>query len=306
MASSPCAITVTFAVRAEYKRNIKGFIHDRSASGATFFIEPEQVLEMNNELRSLAIDEKEEVERILGELSRRVGFMGKELVSDIEVLEELDGFYARAEYAYKLSSVKPSVNASGIVSFDCGRHPLIDRKKVVPITLSLGRDYRFLLISGPNTGGKTVTLKMVGLFCLMAMCGLFIPAKRAEVSVFREIYCDIGDSQSIEESLSTFSSHVTNIVEIVDNADKNSLVLIDELGEVPTRRGAGPRESGGFLSSPCGRDGRGYDALFRPEGICFRYGRHRKRLYGIRFRYVAPLIRHQNRPARVEQRPRYF
>ena len=217
-------------VRAEYKRNIKGFIHDRSASGATFFIEPEQVLEMNNELRSLAIDEKEEVERILGELSRRVGFMGKELVSDIEVLEELDGFYARAEYAYKLSSVKPSVNASGIVSFDCGRHPLIDRKKVVPITLSLGRDYRFLLISGPNTGGKTVTLKMVGLFCLMAMCGLFIPAKRAEVSVFREIYCDIGDSQSIEESLSTFSSHVTNIGEIVDNADKNSLVLIDELG----------------------------------------------------------------------------
>lgn len=217
-------------VRAEYKRNIKGFIHDRSASGATFFIEPEQVLEMNNELRSLAIDEKEEVERILGELSRRVGFMGKELVSDIEVLEELDGFYARAEYAYKLSCVKPSVNASGIVSFDCGRHPLIDRKKVVPVTLSLGRDYRFLLISGPNTGGKTVTLKMVGLFCLMAMCGLFIPAKRAEVSVFREIYCDIGDSQSIEESLSTFSSHVTNIVEIVDNADKNSLVLIDELG----------------------------------------------------------------------------
>ena len=217
-------------VRAEYKRNIKGFIHDRSASGATFFIEPEQVLEMNNELRSLAIDEKEEVERILGELSRRVGFMGKELVSDTEVLEELDGFYARAEYAYKLSCVKPSVNASGIVFFDCGRHPLIDRKKVVPVTLSLGRDYRFLLISGPNTGGKTVTLKMVGLFCLMAMCGLFIPAKRAEVSVFREIYCDIGDSQSIEESLSTFSSHVTNIVEIVDNADKNSLVLIDELG----------------------------------------------------------------------------
>ena len=217
-------------VRAEYKRNIKGFIHDRSASGATFFIEPEQVLEMNNELRSLAIDEKEEVERILGELSRRVGFMGKELVSDIEVLEELDGFYARAEYAYKLSCVKPSVNASGIVFFDCGRHPLIDRKKVVPVTLSLGRDYRFLLISGPNTGGKTVTLKMVGLFCLMAMCGLFIPAKRAEVSVFLEIYCDIGDSQSIEESLSTFSSHVTNIVEIVDNADKNSLVLIDELG----------------------------------------------------------------------------
>lgn len=217
-------------VRAEYKRNVKGFIHDRSQSGATFFIEPEQVLEMNNELRSLAIDEKEEVERILGELSRRVGFMAKELVRDIEVLEEIDCCYARAEYAYKLACVKPSVNASGIVSFEQGRHPLIDRKKVVPVNLSLGRDYRFLLISGPNTGGKTVTLKMVGLFCLMAMCGMFVPARRAEVSVFDEIYCDVGDAQSIEESLSTFSSHVTNIVEIVDSADAKSLVLIDELG----------------------------------------------------------------------------
>ena len=217
-------------VRAEYKRNVKGFIHDRSQSGATFFIEPEQVLEMNNELRSLAIDEKEEVERILGELSRRVGFMAKEFVRDIEVLEEIDCCYARAEYAYKLACVKPAVNASGIVSFEQGRHPLIDRKKVVPVNLSLGRDYRFLLISGPNTGGKTVTLKMVGLFCLMAMCGMFVPARRAEVSVFDEIYCDVGDAQSIEESLSTFSSHVTNIVEIVDSADAKSLVLIDELG----------------------------------------------------------------------------
>ncbi len=217
-------------VRAEYKRSVKGFVHDRSASGATFFIEPEQVLEMNNELRSLAIDEKEEVERILGELSRRVGFMGKDLLRDMEVLEEIDASYARAEYAYKLSCVKPDINASGIVSFDQGRHPLIDRKKVVPVTLALGRDYRFLLISGPNTGGKTVTLKMVGLFCLMAMCGLFIPARRAEVSVFEEIYCDVGDAQSIEESLSTFSSHVTNIVEIVERADHKSLVLVDELG----------------------------------------------------------------------------
>lgn len=121
-----------FPSAAEYKRNVKGFIHDRSQSGATFFIEPEQVLEMNNELRSLAIDEKEEVERILGELSRRVGFMAKELVRDIEVLEEIDCCYARAEYAYKLACVKPSVNASGIVSFEQGRHPLIDRKKVVP------------------------------------------------------------------------------------------------------------------------------------------------------------------------------
>ena len=217
-------------VRAEYKRNIKGFIHDRSASGATFFIEPEEVLEMNNELRSLAIDEKEEVERILGELSRRAGFMSAELKKNIEVLEELDCAYARAEYAYKLSCVCPELNADGVIRIDMGRHPLIDRKKVVPVSLALGKEYRFLLISGPNTGGKTVTLKMVGLFCLMAMCGLFTPAKRAVLSVFDEIYCDVGDAQSIEESLSTFSSHITNIIDIVNRADKKSLVLIDELG----------------------------------------------------------------------------
>ena len=217
-------------VRAEYKRSVKGFVHDRSASGATFFIEPEEILEMNNELRSLAIDEKEEVERILGELSRRVGFMADELIRDIEVLQEIDCAYARAEYAYKLSCINPEINDSGIIEIEMGRHPLIDRKKVVPVSLALGKEYRFLLISGPNTGGKTVTLKMVGLFCMMAMCGLFIPAKKAVVSTFNEIYCDIGDSQSIEESLSTFSSHITNIIDIVNCADKNSLVLIDELG----------------------------------------------------------------------------
>ncbi len=217
-------------VRAEYKRNVKGFIHDRSASGATFFIEPEEVLEMNNELRSLTIDEKEEVERILGELSRRVGFMAQQLIKDIEVLQELDCIYARAEFSYKFSCVMPTVNADGIVDIDRGRHPLIDRKKVVPVSLSLGKEYRFLLISGPNTGGKTVTLKMGGLFCLMAMCGLFIPAKRATVSTFEEIYCDVGDAQSIEENLSTFSSHITNIIHIVNCVNKNCLVLIDELG----------------------------------------------------------------------------
>ncbi len=217
-------------VRAEYKRNIKGFIHDRSASGATFFIEPEEVLEMNNELRSLTMDEREEVERILGELTRRVGFMGDELERDIELLEEIDGIYARSEYGYKLSCVCPEVNNKGVVAFEQGRHPLIDRKKVVPVTLSLGEEYRFLLISGPNTGGKTVTLKMVGLFSLMAMCGLFVPAKRATVSVFDEIYCDVGDSQSIEESLSTFSSHITNIIHIVNNVTEKCLVLVDELG----------------------------------------------------------------------------
>ena len=217
-------------VRAEYKRSIKGFVHDRSASGATFFIEPEEVLEMNNELRSLHIDEKEEVERILGELSRRVGFMAAELLVDIATLEEIDCIYARAEYSYKLSCVMPQINEKGEIDIQMGRHPLIDRKKVVPVSIALGDSYRFLLIRGPNTGGKTVTLKMVGLFCLMAMCGLFVPAKKAILSTFEEIYCDVGDLQSIEESLSTFSSHITNIIHIVENANKRSLVLIDELG----------------------------------------------------------------------------
>ncbi|MBR2024059.1 MAG: endonuclease MutS2, partial [Clostridia bacterium] len=217
-------------VRAEYKRNIRGFIHDRSASGQTFFIEPEEVLEMNNELRSLAVDEREEVERILGELSKRVGFLGDELITDIEVLEEIDCSYARAQYAYKLRCIMPEINDKGFVEIQEGRHPLIDKNKVVPVSLSLGKSYRFLLISGPNTGGKTVTLKMVGLFCLMAMCGLFIPAKRAQISVFDEIYCDVGDSQSIEESLSTFSSHITNVIKITNEVNAKSLVLIDELG----------------------------------------------------------------------------
>lgn len=217
-------------VRAEYKRNIRGFIHDRSASGATFFIEPEEVLEMNNELRSLTLDEKAEVERILSELSKRAGALSDELATDIEILEEIDCAYARAEYAYKLSCCKPEMNGEGHVDIVEGRHPLIDRKKVVPVSLKLGKGYRFLLISGPNTGGKTVTLKMVGLFCMMATCGFFVPAKRAKLSVFGEIYCDVGDAQSIEESLSTFSSHITNIIEIVNKTQKNDLVLIDELG----------------------------------------------------------------------------
>lgn len=217
-------------VRAEYKRNVKGFIHDRSSSGATFFIEPEEVLEMNNELRSLAIDEKEEVERILSELSHRVGAISDVLRTDISLLHEIDASYARAEYGYKTHAVFPDLNENGVVEIEQGRHPLIDRKKVVPVSLALGKTYRFLLISGPNTGGKTVTLKMVGLFCMMAMSGLFVPAKRANISVFDEIYCDVGDAQSIEDSLSTFSSHITNIIEIVNGANARSLILIDELG----------------------------------------------------------------------------
>lgn len=218
-------------VRAEYKSQVRGFVHDRSASGATFFIEPEEVLEMNNELRELAAAEKEEIERILAALSRRVGAIAAQLREDTERLSEMDAAYAKAEYSYKNKCVRPAINDHGVIAIEKGRHPLLDAKTAVPVSVSLGRDHRFLLVSGPNTGGKTVTLKMCGLFCLMACCGLFIPAAAgSEVAVFEKVFCDIGDAQSIEENLSTFSSHIKNVISITEGADEKSLVLIDELG----------------------------------------------------------------------------
>ena len=218
-------------VKTEYKRNVKGFVHDRSQTGATVFIEPEYVLELNNELRTLAIDEKEEVERILSALSARVGAIAAELERDADLLCDLDLCYARAEYGYRMKATRPAVNGKGIIRIRKGRHPLIAQDKVIPVALTRGEEYDFLLISGPNTGGKTVTLKMTGLFCLMAACGFFLPAAEgSEVGVFSSVFCDVGDDQSIEESLSTFSSHIKNIVEITKNADKGSLVLVDELG----------------------------------------------------------------------------
>ena len=218
-------------VKAEYKRSVKGFVHDRSQSGATVFIEPEEVLEMNNELRGLMLDEREEVERILADLSRAVGRMHDALLHDMAVLAEADSFYARAEYAYSVKGVKPTLGGNGMVEIIKGRHPLLDAKKAVPVTLSVGGEYRFLLISGANTGGKTVTLKMCGLFCLMAACGLFVPAAEGtRLAVFDNVWCDVGDSQSIEENLSTFSSHVAHLKEILEGATEKSLVLIDEPG----------------------------------------------------------------------------
>lgn len=218
-------------VKAEYKSKVKGFVHDRSQSGATFFIEPEYVLNLNNELISLTIDEKQEVERILKALSARVGAMRERLETDMEVLSEIDGYFARAEYGYSLKAVCPQINKRGYVNIIKGRHPLVDKDEVVPVSVELGKDYSFLLLSGANTGGKTVTLKMVGLFCLMAECGLFIPAAAgSEVCAFKNVFCDVGDSQSIEDSLSTFSSHMTTVAAICDGADSDSLVLIDELG----------------------------------------------------------------------------
>lgn len=218
-------------VKVEYKRNVKGFIHDRSASGATVFIEPEEVLEMNNELRSLRLDEKEEEERILAELSHALGALRAPLERDAEILGEIDCCFARAEYGYRLKCVKPLLGDRGAVEIIKGRHPLLDQKTAVPVSVSVGERYRFLLISGANTGGKTVTLKMCGLFCLMAACGLFVPAAEGtRLPVFENVFCDIGDSQSIEENLSTFSSHILNLKEILNGANEKSFVLIDEPG----------------------------------------------------------------------------
>ena len=217
-------------VKAEYKRAVRGFIHDRSQSGQTVFIEPEEVLEMNNELMTLHLDEEQEIARILLELSRRVGALKEALERDMGILAEADSFYARAEYGHKLRCVRPVLNAKGILKIVKGRHPLLGAR-AVPVSVEVGEKYRFLLISGANTGGKTVTLKMCGLFCLMAACGLFVPAAEGtSLPVFDEVFCDVGDSQSIEENLSTFSSHVVSLKYILEHAGERSFVLIDEPG----------------------------------------------------------------------------
>ncbi len=218
-------------VKAEHKGRVRGFVHDRSKTGATYFIEPEDLLELNNEIIALTVDEREEVEAILRALSKRIGDMAEELAVDITALSELDSYLAVAEYCYKLKCTEPKVNTKGHIDIIRGRHPLIDKAKVVPVSVELGSDYNFILLSGANTGGKTVTLKMTGLFCLMAACGFFIPAAEgSSVSVFQTVFCAVGDSQSIEEELSTFSSHISAVIDICNSVGDNSLVLIDELG----------------------------------------------------------------------------
>ncbi|MBQ3115614.1 MAG: endonuclease MutS2 [Clostridia bacterium] len=218
-------------VKSEYRSFVKGFIHDQSSSGATVFIEPEHVMELNNDLKRALFDEAEEIHRILCELSSKVSYMSDAIRYNAENLIELDGYFARAEYSFKNKCTKPILNDSGIVEINRGRHPLISKESVIPVSVKLGQDYNFLLISGPNTGGKTVTLKLTGLFVAMTMSGLYIPADdESKISVFNNIYCDIGDEQSIEQSLSTFSSHIKNIINIINNVDDKSLVLIDEIG----------------------------------------------------------------------------
>jgi len=218
-------------VKSEYKNQIKGLVHDQSATGATVFIEPEAVLELNNELKTATIEEALEVERILRDLSHSVGMIATQLKGNIDLLCDIDMAFSKAEYAYKTRSVMPILNNRGYVLIKKGRHPLIDSEKVVPLDVEFGKDYRFLLITGPNTGGKTVTLKLVGLFSLMAASGIFVPATDGTcVAFFKDIFADIGDEQSIEQSLSTFSSHMRNIVNITEKAGPDSLILLDEIG----------------------------------------------------------------------------
>jgi len=218
-------------VKSEYRSMVKGFIHDQSASRATVFIEPEHVMELNNDLKRAIFDEREEIHRILAELTQKISYMSDGIRYNAENLSELDGYYARAEYSYKNKCCKPKLNNTGATKIIKGRHPLIPNEKVVPVSLDFGKNYNFLLITGPNTGGKTVTLKLAGLFSAMSASGLYIPAEDGtEISVFSNIYCDIGDEQSIEQNLSTFSSHIKNIINIINNVDNKSLVLLDEVG----------------------------------------------------------------------------
>lgn len=218
-------------VKSEFKGSVAGLVHDQSASGSTLFIEPMPIVELNNEIRELELKEKAEIERILKELSEKVAKNSEELLHDNENIAYLDFLMAKAKFGLDLDASIPEVNDKGIINMKRARHPLIDKEKVVPIDIRLGQNYNALVITGPNTGGKTVTLKTTGLLTLMAMAGLAIPCSDGStVSVFNKVFADIGDEQSIEQSLSTFSSHMKNIINIVKEADEKSLILVDELG----------------------------------------------------------------------------
>lgn len=218
-------------VKAEYRSQVQGLIHDQSSTGSTLFIEPMAVVKLNNDLKELYAKEQEEIQVILARLSEDTAQYIEEIRANYRAMTDLDFIFARGALALSMRASRPVLNAEGRIHIREGRHPLLDQKKVVPITVSLGEDFTLLIVTGPNTGGKTVSLKTVGLFTLMGQAGLHIPAgDRSELAVFHQVYADIGDEQSIEQSLSTFSSHMTNIVSFLRKVDERSLVLFDELG----------------------------------------------------------------------------
>lgn len=218
-------------VKAEYRSQVPGMIHDQSSTGSTLFIEPAAVVNLNNQMRELELREKEEIEKVLADLSAQVGAHTEDIAENQRILTRLDFIFAKASLAMEQNASRPLFNEDHILNIRGARHPLLDKKKTVPIDIRLGKDYDLLIITGPNTGGKTVSLKTTGLFCLMGQAGLHIPAlDRSELSIFHEVYADIGDEQSIEQSLSTFSSHMTSIVSILKDANADSLCLFDELG----------------------------------------------------------------------------
>ena len=218
-------------VKSEHKGNVPGMIHDQSSTGSTLFIEPAVIVNLNNQLKELALKEKDEIERILAELSTLAGEHTEELSNNFRLLTKLDFIFAKAGLALDMNASRPLFNNNHYINIRKGRHPLLDKKKVVPIDIHLGKEFDLLIVTGPNTGGKTVSLKTVGLFTLMGQSGLHIPAlDRSELGVFTEVYADIGDEQSIEQNLSTFSAHMTNTISILKNADENALCIFDELG----------------------------------------------------------------------------